>query len=88
MSDVICDICGKTHHTVRKMFVLANWDGKQRVICSDCILDCVTSMIHHDREWFERQIEEIKCSSPENCLTHTIPCLISTAKIEKMGCPM
>src|SRR5262245_58514819 len=64
MANVIGDFCAKTHHTVRKMFVLAYWDRKQRMICSDCILDCVTIMIHHDREWFERQIEEIKAHPP------------------------
>ena len=64
MTDVICDFCGKTHHKVRQMFVLANWHGKQRVICSDGVLDCVSMMIHHDREWFERQIQDIKAHPP------------------------
>jgi hypothetical protein len=62
--NITCDVCGKTHTEVGKIIALVNWDGKKMTLCSECILDCVTVMIHQDREWFERQIEEIKAHPP------------------------
>ena len=52
--NITCNGCGKAHTQVRKLIFLVRWDGKQSAICSDCVLDCVASMIHQDREWFER----------------------------------
>jgi len=61
---ITCNACGKDHAQVRKLILLVHWDRKQIAICSDCVLDCATIMIHQDREWFERQIEEIKAHPP------------------------
>ena len=55
-----CDFCGKRDSEVRRMFAGTNWDGRQHALCNECLFLCITIMIHEDREWFEREVEEIK----------------------------
>ena len=48
------------------MFVLVNWEGKKMTLCSGCVLDCVTVIIHQDRQWFEGEVEQIKAHPPHS----------------------
>ena len=55
-----CDFCGKRDSEVRRMFEGNRWDGRKHTLCNECLFICVTIMVHEDREWFDKEVEEIK----------------------------
>ena len=55
-----CDFCGKRDTEVRRIFVGSRWDGKDHPLCDECLFVFIRIMIHEDREWFEKEIDEIK----------------------------
>ena len=55
-----CDFCGKSAAEVRRMFWGTRWDGRDHTLCNECLFVSVSIMIYEDREWFEKEVEEIK----------------------------
>jgi uncharacterized Zn finger protein len=55
-----CDSCGKRDSEVRRMFEAIRWGGRRHVLCNECVFVSVTIMLLEDREWFEKEVEEIK----------------------------
>jgi len=42
------------------MFEAIRWGGRRHVLCNECVFVSVTIMLLEDREWFEKEVEEIK----------------------------
>ena len=55
-----CDFCGERDSQVGRMFEGNRWDGRKHTLCNECLFICVTIMVHEDREWFDKEVEEIK----------------------------
>jgi hypothetical protein len=55
-----CDFCGKRDSQVRRMFEGIRWDGRRHTLCNECLIVCVNIMMHEDREWFEKELDEIR----------------------------
>jgi ATP-dependent protease Clp ATPase subunit len=57
---LICDFCGKRDTEVRKMIAGTRPDGQEAKICNECLSLCMSIMMIEDREWFEKEVEDIK----------------------------
>jgi len=61
---LICSACGKPQDEVRKLIVGVGVDhkgGKHECrLCNDCIGTFMLVMATEDREWFDKQVEEVR----------------------------